>query len=163
MTVAQLVRRHFILVLMAGVGACGGDTSTTGDVLVQIEDSAGVRMVEYVGVPEVEPPFAIAAEPVYRHGATPGDYAFGGITVGRLFPDGGAVVSDALNSELVVLSPDGTTHEVLAGRGEGPGEVTYAHAMFALGQDSVLMADPSLGRITLFAGRSVASPVDQRR
>ena len=155
-------RSHFILVLMAGVGACGGDTSMASDVPVEIEDSAGVRIVAYEGTPTTAAPFRFPAEPRYRHGATPGDYAFRGINVGRLFPDGSAVVSDEWNSELVVLSPDGTTHEVLARQGEGPGEVMYAYDMFALGQDSVLMADPRLGRVTLFAGRSVARTVDHR-
>ena len=69
--------------LSAAPAACGGDTGRTGDVQVQIADSAGVRIVEYLEVPEVEPPFAIAAEPVCRHGANPGDYAFQGINVGR--------------------------------------------------------------------------------
>ena len=81
-------RYHFILMLAAALVACVGDTGLTGDIQVQIDDSAGVRIVEYVGVPEVEPPFAIAAEPMYRHGANPGDYAFRGINAGRLFPDG---------------------------------------------------------------------------
>ena len=156
-------RYRFISMLAAALVACGRDTELTGDIQVQIEDSAGVRIVEYAGVPEVEAPFAIAAEPVYRHGANPGDYAFRGINVGRLFPDGSAVVSDEWNSELVVLSPDGATHEVLARRGEGPGEVTYVNAIFALGQDSVLMADARLGRVTLFAGGSVARTVDLLR
>ena len=147
---------------MAGVGACGGDTSMASDVPFEIEDSAGVRIVAYEGTPTTAAPFRFPAEPRYRHGATPGDYTFRGINVGRLFPDGSAVVSDEWNSELVVLSPDGTTHEVLARQGEGPGEVMYVYDMFALGQDSVLMADPRLGRVTLFAGRSVARTVDHR-
>ncbi len=108
------------------------------------------------------PPFHFPAVRRYRHGANPGDYVFQRINVGRLFPDGSAAVSDDGNSELVVLSPDGTTHEVLARQGEGPGEVMYVYAMFALGQDSVLIADPSLRRVTLFAGRSVARTVDHR-
>ena len=156
-------RYHFILMLAAALVACSGQTGLTSDIQVQIEDSAGVRIVEYEGVPEVEPPFAIEAEPLYRHGANPGDYEFGGINVGRLFPDGRAVVSDQLNSELVVFSPDGQTHEVLASRGEGPGEITFLHAMFALGPDSVLMADSRLGRVTLFVGGSVARIADLRR
>ena len=145
-----------MLALAAALGACGGDSGLTGDIQVQIEDSAGVRIVEYAGVPEVGPPFAIAEEPVYRHGANPGDYAFRRIKAGRLFPDGGAVVSDEWNGELVVLSPDGATHEVLAKRGEGPGEVTYVYSLFVLGQDSVMMDDPRLLRLTFFAGDSVA-------
>ena len=154
-------RTHVILALLAPATACGGDPSKTGDVPPQTEDSAGVRIVAYEGTPTAEPAFRFPAEPRYRHGATPGDYTFRGINVGRLFPDGSAVVSDEWNSELVVLSPDGTTHEVLARQGEGPGEVMYVYDMFALGQDSVLMADPRLGRVTLFAGRSVARTVDQ--
>ena len=115
-----------------------------------------MRIVEYVAVPEVEPPFAIAAEPVYQHGANPGDYEFQGINVGRLFPDGSAVVADRENSEVVVLSPDGTTHRVIARRGQGPGDVTYPYSMFVLGQDSVLVPDNRLSRLTLFVGDSVA-------
>jgi len=142
--------------LSAALVACGGDTGRTGDVQVQITDSAGVRIVQYAGVPEVDPPFAIAEEPIYRHGANPGDYAFQGINAGRLFPNGSAVVSDRSNSEVVVLSPDGATYEVLAGPGQGPGDVTYVYSMFVLGQDSVLLADPRLVRLTLFVGDSVA-------
>ena len=149
-------RHQSTLMLSAAVVACGGDTGRTRDAQVQIADSAGVRIVEYVGVPEVEPPFAIAEEPVYRHGANPGDYTFQLVNVGRLFPDGSAVFADRENSEVVVLSPDGTTHEVLARRGEGPGEVIYPYSMFVLGQDSVLVPDRRLSRLTLFVGDSVA-------
>ena len=64
-------RYHSALMLSAALVACGEDTGRVSDIQVQIEDSAGVRIVEYAGVPEVEPPFAIAEEPVYRHGANP--------------------------------------------------------------------------------------------
>ena len=152
-----------VLMLAAALATCGGDTGLTGDAQVRMRDSAGVRIVEYAGVPEVEPPFALAAEPLYRHGANPGDYEFEQINFGRLFPDGGAVLSDEWSSELVVLNPDGTTHEVLAGRGEGPGEVGFVDALFAPGQDSVLVADRRLGRVTLFAGRSIARAAELHR
>ena len=142
--------------LSVAVAACGGDNGRTGDAQVQIRDSADVRIVEYAGVPEVDPPFALAEEPVYRHGANPGDYAFQRISGGRLFPDGGAVVADQGNSEVVMLSPDGTMHNVLARRGQGPGEVIYPYSLFVLGQDSVLVPDRRLVRVTLFAGDSVA-------
>ena len=45
---------------------------------------------------------------------------------------------------------------MLATEGEGPGEVGSVSAIFALGQDSVLVADLNLGRMTLFVGASVA-------
>ena len=154
-------RRHVILALLAAAAACGGAPSTPGDVPSQITDSAGVRIVQYAGVPEVDPPFAIAEEPIYRHGANPGDYIFQFVDAGRLFPDGSAVV--AWYSEVVVLSPDGTTHEVLARVGEGPGEVISPYAVFVLGQDSVLVSDDRLSRLTLFVGDSVARIVSLPR
>ncbi|WP_419166662.1 hypothetical protein [Candidatus Palauibacter sp.] len=142
------------LIPAAALAACGGDPGLTGEAQVQVRDSAGVRIVEYVTVPEVEPPFALAAEPLYRHGANPGDYEFQFVDAGRLFPDGSAVV--AWYSEVVVLSPDGTTHEVLARVGEGPGEVISPYSVFVLGQDSVLVPDDHQSRLTLFVGDSVA-------
>ena len=150
------------LILSAGLLACGGDTGPTRGVQVQVSDSAGVRIVGYLGVPEVEPPFTLAEEPIYRHGANPGDYIFQFADAGRLFPDGSAVVAD-WSGEVVVLSADGTTHDVLARRGEGPGEVISAYAVFVLGQDSVLVPDDRLSRLTLFVGDSVARIVSLPR
>ncbi|WP_420636833.1 hypothetical protein [Candidatus Palauibacter sp.] len=150
-----------MLIPAAALAACGGDPGLTGEAQVQVRDSAGVRIVEYVTVPEVEPPFALAAEPLYRHGANPGDYEFQFVDAGRLFPDGSAVV--AWYSEVVVLSPDGTTHEVLARVGEGPGEVISPYSVFVLGQDSVLVPDDRQSRLTLFVGDSVARIVSLPR
>jgi hypothetical protein len=145
-----------ILALLATLSACAPDPSNPGATPAQIEDSAGVRIVTYAGTPTSAASFRFAAEPRYRHGTNPGDYAFQGAGTGRLLPDGGAIVYDEWNAELVVIEADGATHEVLAVEGEGPGDVGHIDALFALGQDSILMADPALGRITLFAGRAVA-------
>ena len=150
-----------VLILAAVLAACGGDAGTTDEVRVQVRDSAGVRIVEYAGVPEVEAPFTLAAEPLYRHGANPGDYEFQFVDAGRLLPDGSAVV--AWYSEVIVLSPDGTTHEVLARAGEGPGEVISPYAVFVLGRDSVLVPDDRQSRLTLFVGDSVARIVSLPR
>ena len=154
--------KFLLLTLMAGLAACRGDTRPTPDIAVRIKDSTGVRVVEYAGKPEMAAPFQFPARPRYRHGTSPGDYAFQGITAGRLFPDGGAVVYDEPNGELVVLSHDGTTHEVLAGRGEGPGDVGYISAMFTLGQDHVMVADSRLARVTHFVAGLVSRTVDIR-
>ncbi|MCZ0934306.1 MAG: hypothetical protein OXJ54_03900 [Gemmatimonadetes bacterium] len=143
-----------IPIVAAILAACGGDPGRTDDIGVQVRDSAGVRIVEYAGQPVGEAPFGLAAEPRYRHGANPGDYEFQFVDAGRLLPDGSAVV--AWYSGMIVLSPDGTTHEVLATAGEGPGEVISPHALFVLGQDSVLVPDDRLSRLTLFVGDSVA-------
>ena len=125
-------------------------------------DSAGVRIVTYEGTPATVAPFHLSGEPRYRHGATPGDYIFQLAEAGRLLPDGRAVVADWYG-EVVVLSPDGATHEVLARVGEGPGEVIDPYAVFVLGRDSVLVPDSRLSRLTLFAGDSVARIVSLPR
>ena len=150
----RLLRLSRVPIVAAALAACGEGTGLREAVQIQIRDSAGVRIVEYAGAPEVEAPFALASEPLYRHGANPGDYEFLFVDAGRLLPDGSAVV--AWYSGMVVLSPDGTTHEVLATAGEGPGEVISPHAVFVLGQDSVLVPDDRLSRLTLFVGNSVA-------
>ena len=161
-------RCRLVLVLapatLLGSGACGGsgDVRETAGVPVQIEDSAGVRIVEYEGLPDLST-LRFAEEPRYRHGAGPGDYAFRRIHPGSLFPDGSAVVSDVGNRELVVLSPDGSSHEVIAGPGEGPGDVSYVGATFALGQGRLLAVDLFLDRLTVFADGSVERTVDVRR
>ena len=162
MIVTRRNRYQLILMLPAVLtanlmAACGvGDTEATHGGPVNIEDSAGVRIVEYVRTPVAVAPYVFPAEPRYRHGTKPGDYEFQGINVGRLFPDGSAVVADLGHSEVVVLSPEGTTHEVLARRGEGPGETIYPYSLFVLGQDSVLVPDNRQSRLTLFVGDSVA-------
>ena len=150
------------LTLIAALAACQGDTRPTPDIAVQIEDSAGVRIVEYAGKPEMTAPFQFPAQPRYSHGANPGDYAFLGIIAGRLFPDAGAVIYDEPNGELVVLSPEGTTLDVLARRGEGPGDVGYISAIVTLDQDHVMVADSRLARVTHFVGGSVGRTVDIR-
>ncbi|WP_420463363.1 hypothetical protein [Candidatus Palauibacter sp.] len=153
-----------IVLLGMSLAACQHDTRTRAGVSVQVEDSAGVRIVEYVGTPIVNASFQFPAQPFYRHGTSPGDYTFQGIHPGVLLPDGSAVISDEFNGELVVLSPDGATHEVLAGPGEGPGEVGYVAAVYALGHDRILAAERNLGRVTVsvFAGGSVERTVDIR-
>ena len=144
--------------------ACGGDSAPIADAVV--EDSAGVRIIQYAGVPEVDPPFALADEPTYRHGDVPDHYSFGLIGKGRLFPDGRAAVVDVANSEVVVLSPDGSRHDILARPGQGPGEIDRVTDMFVLGRDSLLMLDRNQSRFLLFANGSLAhtaSIVDLRR
>ncbi len=151
-----------ISILAPALAACGGGPGLSDDIRVQVRDSAGVRIVEYAGVPEVEAPFALGAEPRYRHGANPGNYEFVSVDAGRLFPDGGAVVAEWYG-EVVVLSPEGTTHKVLARVGEGPGEVIEPYSAFVLGQDSVLVPDRRLSRLTLFVGDAVARIVSTPR
>ena len=116
-----------------------------------VEDSAGIRIVEYAGAPDIQAPFGLSTDPRYRHGNSPGDYRFRHIYAGALLANGNAVVADAHNNELIVLSPNGT---MLGSKGERPVDFSAFSAVFALGQDSVLM--------TLFVDGSIVRSVNRR-
>ena len=140
--------------------SCEDEAGPAGEPMVR--DSAGVRIVEYAGAPAADAPFTFSPEPVYSHGSGSGDYTFANIWTGRLLPDGGVVVSDAGNGEVVLLAPDGSSSEILARRGEGPGEVGLVASMFVLSGDSVLLEDMAHARFTVLAGGSLARTVAPR-
>ena len=115
--------------------------------------------MEYDGAPDHEAPFRFGAEPVYTHGHGPGDHLFAMIWGGVLFPDGSAAVYDVRSGEIVILGSDGTGPELLAGSGQGPGEVGFVPSMFAVGTDSLLVEDDDNARFTLFVDGAVARSV----
>ena len=138
---------------LLSLAGCGVDGANSVEPMVR--DSAGVRVVEYAGVPDVEPPFALAPQPQYRHGGRAGDYAFGLVGLGRLFSDGSAALSDDANSEIVLVTPDGAEYSVAATAGEGPGEVGYVLGMFTRGQDSLMVLDRRNSSFSLFVDGSL--------
>lgn len=138
------------------------------------EDSADIRLVDYFGLPDTRAPFALATDPRFRHGNAPGDFRFRQIYAGALLADGRAVVADAHHNELIVLSPDGTMLASRGGRlvdlspnGTMPGNkggkpVDFSNSIiaFPLGEDSVLVADPMRGYLTLLVDGTVDRSVD---
>lgn len=151
-----------VLVALA-FNACGGAADRpTDEAQVQIRDSAGIRIVQYARTPDSTPPFHFSDEPIHRHGGRPGDYQFHYISSswprgGRFLPDGGAVISDAENDEVVLLGPDGALTGILARRGEGPGEVRSAMPL-VLSRDSIVVHDGSNRRFTLFVDGDASYP-----
>ena len=143
------------------LSGCGDTPAPTSAAEVQIRDSAGIRIVEYAGTPST-PTLTLADEPVYTHGTSPGDYLFSGIDSwmgGVLFPDGRAAVSDWESMEIVMLSRDGTHHEVIARSGEGPGEVGWGVRLYAGSSGTLLVDDGDNRRLTLFVDGSPARSV----
>ena len=156
------VRLCFPALLALAFAGCDDAAESAGpssvSVAVNIEDSAGVRIVEYAGTPEV-PTLTLADEPLYTHGTREGDYLFQGDFSGVVFPDGNAVISDWGNREVVRLGPDGR-QEVIAGPGEGPGEIRGGPAqLFAGGQDSLLVYDSAVRRVLRYAAGSLVDDV----
>lgn len=139
------------------LGGCGDTPAPTSGADVQIRDSVGIRIVEYLGTPSV-PTLTLADEPVYTHGTRPGDYRFSRIDRwmgGVLYPNGNAVTYDSGNNEIVLVSYNGTRHKLLARAGEGPGEIRWAVNLYAGRFDTLLVEDPGHRRLTLFAGSTV--------
>ena len=151
------VRSLMAPMLALALAACGTDTGDDGGAGgMVVEDSAGVRVVEYAGTSTDDASIAFAPEPVYRYGAGPNDHIFSTIRNGVLLGDGSAAVFDSGNNEVVLLGPGGTFQSVLASRGEGPGDVGFVSSMFALGGDSLLLEDYANSRFTLFVDGSLA-------
>lgn len=143
------------------LGGCGDAPGPTSGTDIHIRDSVGIRIVEYAGAPS-PPTLTLSGEPVYTHGTRPGDYLFSNIDSwmgGVLFPGGRAAVRDWGSREIVVLSQDGTRHEVIARAGEGPGEVGWASFLYAGSSGTLLVDDRGNRRLTLFADGSLVRTV----
>ena len=135
---------------------------TASDVPVgaTVRDSAGVRIVEYVDPPVATRAIEFGRGPVYRHGLAEGDYQFQRIWLGALQPNGGAVVVDLGNRELVLIGPDGSFRSVLASYGSEPDDISgTVQGLVILGQDTVLIRDNGHGRLTWFADGALSRSV----
>lgn len=127
-----------------------------------VRDSAGIRIVEYETTPDIPSPFAFSSQPIYRFGAGLDDYALRSVWRGVLLSDGSAAVADAFNREVVLLEPDGTFRGLLAGPGDGPGEIDMIGGLLPAGHDTLLLEDIGHGRLTLFASGEAVREVDTR-
>ena len=146
------------LALTVALAACGADPAPVSDATVR--DSAGVHIVAYGAPPVVASPLLFPSEPRYRYGSGPDDYAFGGIWRGVLLADGSAAVVDALNMEIVRIADDGGSAEILARRGDGPGELNLPQGLLALDEGGLLVHDLGHARLTHFDGAAVVREVN---
>lgn len=147
-------------ILTGATTACEVDSPPASEPLVR--DSAGIRIVEYETTPEAASPFAFSTQPLYRYGAGLEDYAFQRIWRGVLLEDGSVVVADAANREIVLIDQGGTLGGLLAGPGDGPGEIDMMVGLLPAGRDSLLLEDFGHARLTLFAGATAVREVDMR-
>jgi len=113
-------------------------------------DSAGVHIVEYPATPQPTHSITLSSEPLLRHGHRDGDYLFQTVWTGALQPDGGVVIGDGRNIEVVLIGPDGELRSVLASTGEGPSEVRRVMSVMVLGQDTIVVEDDGNGKHMVF-------------
>ena len=136
------------------LGACaGGDQAAEAGVTVQ--DSAGITVIQHPG----DPMSAGAGTPldvVLSFGLRPSEYAFERLIDGALLPNGDVVVVDIGASEVVRIAADGSSHSVLAGSGEGPGEVRMPISVLTLPGDSILVEDDGNSKLLVLHDGEVA-------
>ncbi len=113
-----------------------------------VRDSAGVQIVAN-GPIDGRRAFNLSG-PIYSIGWDPEDRPWEAVDLGRLGPGGRATVADRGAREVAMLSAEGDVSAVLGGPGEGPGEIGSLGSLALLGSDTVLVADPGNGRLTLF-------------
>ena len=94
-----------------------GEPESAPRATATVRDSLGIRIVEY-DQPHEAP--AISLDLIWEHGHAPGDYEFQIAWLGALDVDGGAVIGDGRNQEIVAIPSSGTDHVILARSGQGP-------------------------------------------
>ena len=159
------------LMLLGTLVACGGDTGRTHDTQVQIDDSAGVRIIDLGPVPlDVVEHRVLAAEPdlVIRSGEDNRATSFFDVRDVEVLSGGRVAVVNGSGNEILVFDGAGQHIDTWGGFGDGPGEFRYLDWLAFLPPDSLAAGDRGLRRVTVFdaAGRYVrtsatTSAVDQ--
>jgi hypothetical protein len=145
-----------VAALVAAAACSSGEPPEATAGAPTVRDSAGVRIVEHPGELDDAP---IPVELVWEHGHGPDDYPFNMVFFGALQPDGGAVISDQGNREVVWVGPDGTHRGPLTPRGQGPREIGSAVSILSFGQDSVWIDDQGNARLVRFEAGTLAETV----
>ena len=136
----------------AVLSACGGGEAEPP--VYSQTDSAGIRLVQHRALPE-RTAFTLG-EPLYRHGWRPGDVQFSRLYGGAVLSDGRVAATDLDTGELILLAPDGELDTILAGKGEGPGELGSPVSVHALPGDTLLVEDDGNMRLAYFHGDALA-------
>ena len=144
-----------------------GDANNTPDegIRVEIDDSAGITIVEYDPPPtDSRLPWRFGQQPslsIGSVGSGEADQLFR-VTDATRLPDGRIVIANTGSNELRVFNADGSHAGTWGGRGEGPGEfVSGPTAVAPWPGDSIAAPDPGGARLSLFDldgnhGRNVA-------
>lgn len=117
--------------------------------LTLVSDSAGIRIVEYRGVPPVD---TLNGSLVLQFGTVDGvgPEQFDRIVGMALLSDGSLVVADQGSGEIRVFPRDGRPPRVMGGKGDGPGEFRTLAGAFVLRDDSILGFDGRGARFAVF-------------
>jgi hypothetical protein len=151
--VRRRIRRKWLCCCapFALLAACGESSGSGGGVVVR--DSAGVTIIENGGDVWATPAkWRLAPDPVVRIGVAEGDepYLLDGVRTVRLLSDGGILLANGGDNTLRWYDADGRFLFRRGGEGGGPGEFARLGAITLADADTVIAADWSARRLTIF-------------
>lgn len=133
--------------LVALAAACGAETDRLAS--VEVLDSAGVRMV--LNPAEVPVRVVLDGAPLVEVPASPTDEAsLFEVQGGVLRADGGFVLANAGNHEILYFGAEGVLERRVGREGEGPGEFRGITWMEARADGGVTVGDSRVRRVTTF-------------
>ena len=119
------MRTSAVLTLLMLTLACGQDPQTSGGLVSEARDSAGIRIIENARPADGSRlAWQIGPEPAASIGVLEGEepYMLHWVAGATRLPDGRIVVADFSSGELRVFDASGSHMATWGGEGEGPGE-----------------------------------------
>ena len=139
--------------LLSGLACAGGETDGSG---ATVRDSAGIEIVENTGPAWRDGSgWRLAATPDLDIGVLEGadEYQLYQVRDAKRLSDGRIVVANGGTSELRFYDSGGTYLASAGREGGGPGEFQQLGWMRTFGDDSLMVYDFSLGRMSVFDGQ----------
>lgn len=143
--------RQAVVLLLAGVAACGGKRGAKWQ--GTITDSAGVAVVQNPVTGLWGSDDAWTVTEALRIGTAEGEpeYQFGMLTALAIASDGSIVVADQQGQHLKVFSADGKYVRTIGKAGSGPGELGLGIAAVAIAPaDTLIVADGGNQRVNIY-------------
>jgi hypothetical protein len=150
--------------LVAVLLAC--ETQPPSDALFTVTDSLGIEIVENMLAPEFNAGgWSVNPDPLFTIGAEGegGSYTFYDVRGARRLSDRRVVVANSGNSEILFFDGRGGFRTAVGGQGLGPGEFRAVSYVGRFGEDSLVVLDRGLRRISYFdadGGFLRSTPVD---
>lgn len=155
-------RRGLLLACVSLLTTAGCEGASPGADAVVVRDSAGVRIVESRAPAwEAGDAWRLSAEPVLQIGLAEGaeEYLLSRVTDLHRRPDGSVALVNAGSRQVRFYDGDGRHQRSIGSDGEGPGEFRAPLWIHFLLDDSLLVNDRGLQRLSIFSpdGRFVRS------
>lgn len=145
-------RRRFSAVALALIAAGCGKGDAASPVTVVERDSAGIPVLEITAdTAALREGWSIDPEPQLVIGGldAPESQQLYDVSGGVRLPDGRLAIANSGTSDIRVFAPDGALLATFGRKGEGPGEYVQPQLAGWVGDDSLIVFDPQLRRVSI--------------